>query len=263
MSTRNFVTINGIRLSYIDFGGNGAPLLALHGHYGCARMFSRLAEALRPEWRTIALDQRGHGWSDKPDDYSRAAYVYDLVEIIDKLNLAPTVVLGHSLGGVNAYQLAAKFPEFVRAMIIEDIGADTSDVPIFIPDWPVRFDSIYHLLSFMKSRDLDKDSYYLESLIEYPDGWGFQFLYDQMINSEQLLNGNWTEDWHTSKCPALLLHGHKSWVLKTEHAREIAKSRPNTWLVEFPNSGHTIHDDESEEFNKTVKIFLDRLLQSN
>jgi pimeloyl-ACP methyl ester carboxylesterase len=52
---------DGRRLAYVDFGGDGAPILALHGHFGRARMFAPLAAALAPAYRVISLEQRGHG----------------------------------------------------------------------------------------------------------------------------------------------------------------------------------------------------------
>jgi pimeloyl-ACP methyl ester carboxylesterase len=102
--------------------GAGQPLLALHGHLGRGRVWAPLAEAL-PGWRVVAPDQRGHGRAELADDYSRAAYVGDAAAVIEELGLAPAVVLGHSLGGVNAYQLAAWRPELVRAVIVEDAPA--------------------------------------------------------------------------------------------------------------------------------------------
>ena len=58
--------LNGRRLSYLDFGGTGQPLLALHGHLDQGLMWSGLAAALAPGWRVIAPDQRGHGDSTGP-----------------------------------------------------------------------------------------------------------------------------------------------------------------------------------------------------
>lgn len=84
-----------MRLAYLDFGGKGPSLLALHGHFSCAGTFSDLAEALHRKWRVVALDQRGDGWSDKPEDYSQEVYIGDLVAAIDGLGLAPTIILGH------------------------------------------------------------------------------------------------------------------------------------------------------------------------
>ncbi|MDG9677084.1 alpha/beta fold hydrolase [Micromonospora sp. DH14] len=72
---RRFFTVGSRTLSYLDFGGPGAPLLVLHGHYNEASAFAPLAEALAPEWRVIALDQRGHGASDRAESYTRDDYV--------------------------------------------------------------------------------------------------------------------------------------------------------------------------------------------
>jgi esterase len=102
--------------------GTGPALLALHGHFGSGLLWAPLADAL-PDWHIVAPDQRGHGRTGPAGDYSREAYVADAAQLIETLGLAPAVVLGHSLGGVNAYQLAAWRPELVRAVIVEDAPA--------------------------------------------------------------------------------------------------------------------------------------------
>jgi pimeloyl-ACP methyl ester carboxylesterase len=259
MPRREFVDLNGVRLSYIDYGGKGEPLVALHGHYACARSFAGLAEALCGKWRVIALDQRGHGWSDQPEDYSREAYVSDAAAFIQKLGLRRVVVLGHSLGGLNAYQLAAWHPELVKALIIEDIGAVVPEFGPATEGWPLRFDSMRHVQEWTEQKGFKDDAYFQESLVEYPDGWGFRFDYEKLALSMRLIGGDWWRDWLASTCPALLIHGHKSWVLETGHAREMAAKRPDTKLIEFPDCGHTIHDAAPGEFYKAVSGFLEKI----
>ncbi|MFB7755650.1 alpha/beta fold hydrolase, partial [Streptomyces sp. NPDC056121] len=117
---REFFVVDGRKLSYLDFGGPGTPLLALHGHYNEASAFVPMAEALAPRWRVIALDQRGHGESDRAQRYERDDYVADVAAFHRRLGIGPVAVLGHSLGGVNAYQYAARQPDRVRALIVED-----------------------------------------------------------------------------------------------------------------------------------------------
>ncbi len=258
MSQKQFVMVNGLRLAYIDFGGDGPPLLAVHGHFGCGRMFARLAEALRGQWRVIAPDLRGHGWSDAPEDYSREAYVADLAALVDHLDLPPLVMLGHSLGGQNTYVFAARHPDRVRAMIIEDMSALVAP-STFKSIWPERFGSVAQILDFLESQGMGRDPYFLESLVEHPDGWGFRFKCENLIRSMRQGEGDWWADWLATSCPALLLHGHRSGVLRTDHAREMAARRPNTQLVEFPNCGHTIHDDDPEGFYRAVRAFLHSL----
>ncbi|WP_407658396.1 alpha/beta fold hydrolase [Kitasatospora acidiphila] len=92
------LTIDGRRLSYLDFGGTGRPLVALHGHLSEGAVFTHLAQAVGPEWRVIAPDQRGQGESDRADDYSRDGYLGDLLALLDHLGLDRVVLLGHSLG---------------------------------------------------------------------------------------------------------------------------------------------------------------------
>ncbi len=256
MYTRHSHEINGKRISYLDYQGSGSPLVALHGHFGRDTMFSGLSEALGSAWRVISFDQQGHGWSDQSGDYSRASYIQDIVELINMLDIGPVVLYGHSLGGVNAYQVAAQYPQLVRAIIVEDIGAVVNDDLSFILDWPERFSTVRSFRNFLKERGFNDDTYFLESLVEYSDGWGLRFNYQDMVLSQQLLNGDHWEDWLASKCPALLLHGHKTWVMTTEHAREMKLRRPNTELIEFPESGHTIRDDKPLELYQAVKDFL-------
>lgn len=259
MYSRGFLNINEKNISYIDFGGTGFPIIALHGHFGNACMFSGISRALGNEWRVIAIDQQGHGWSDHSKDYSRNSYINDIVQVFHKLNLNSAILYGHSLGGVNAYQIAARYPEFVKAMIIEDIGAVINNDLSFVNDWPERFASIRDMREFLKLKGIKEDTYFLESLREYDDGWGFKFNFQDMIRSQELLNGNYWSDWLTSSCPTLLLHGHKTWVMTTEHAREMAAKRPNTKLVEFPDCGHTIRDENPEGLYREVRIFLEEL----
>jgi esterase len=129
---------NGLTLSYLDSGSGeplGEPLIALHAHWMEAATFAPLAAALAPEWRLIALDQRGHGFSSHAPTYARSDYLADLSALIDHLAIQSAVLLGNSLGGVNAYQFAARQPERVSALIIEDIGATIGDDTRFALSW--------------------------------------------------------------------------------------------------------------------------------
>ncbi|MFD3410624.1 alpha/beta fold hydrolase [Streptomyces cyaneofuscatus] len=137
-ATRVDLDLDGRRLSFLDFGGPGRPLPALHGHFSEARTFARLARELAPDRRVIAPDQRGHGESDRASDYHRRGYLADTLAVLDHLGLGPVVVLGHPLGGVNAYQLAAHHPDRVRALIVEDVGAVVEDDLSFCLSWPHR-----------------------------------------------------------------------------------------------------------------------------
>jgi pimeloyl-ACP methyl ester carboxylesterase len=98
-----FVSANGIRLHYLDWGGSGQPVVLIHATGLVAAVWTPLAEALRREgYRPIAYDQRGHGDSDKPEEgYGFAGAAAELAGFIAALDLAPAVGIGLS-GGATA-----------------------------------------------------------------------------------------------------------------------------------------------------------------
>ncbi|MFJ4342401.1 alpha/beta fold hydrolase [Streptomyces sp. NPDC088915] len=251
---RAAVTVAGRHLSYLDFGGPGRPLLALHGHFGEGRTFTRLARELGDSWRVVAPDQRGHGHSDRPDDFSRAGYVEDAATVLEHLGIESAVVLGHSLGGVNAYQLAARHPGLVEALVVEDIGAVVDDDLSFGLSWPHRATTRAELLQLLGTSAV----HLTDSVREYPDGWGLAFDARDVVVSQRELNGDHWDDWLAVQCPVLLVRGGDSPVLDAEHAKEMAARRPGTRFVELP-AGHAVHATLPEEFAAVVREFLDSL----
>ncbi|ALC25702.1 alpha/beta hydrolase [Streptomyces sp. CFMR 7] len=251
---RAALMVAGRRLSFLDFGGPGRPLLALHAHFGEGRTFARLARELGDSWRIIALDQRGHGRSDSPPDFSRTGYVEDAAAVLEHLGIQSAAVLGHSLGGVNAYQLAARFPGLVTALIVEDIGVEVDGDLSFTLSWPHRAPTRTELLEELGPSAI----YLMDAVREYPDGWGLAFHPKDMNASQQHLNGDHWIDWLASDCPALLLRGSRSTVLSAKHAKDMAARRPHTRLVELP-AGHTVHETAPVEFAAAVSGFLSSL----
>jgi esterase len=244
------------RLAYLDAGGEGMAIIALHGHFGRARHFAGLAEALAGQYRVVALEQRGHGWSRKTADYTRQGNLDDLLFLLDTLDLEQVILLGFSLGGVNAYQFAARFPSRVRALIIEDVGAVVKDDLSYILDWPRRFASIRAAQGFLTQKVQGSGLYFMESLVEDAGGWGFNFDHEGMVRSQQNVNGEWWDDWLTSTCPALLLHGGKSTTLSAEHAQDMATRRPNTRLITMPECGHGLINCDFAGYVAAIKSFL-------
>ncbi|MFD3807367.1 alpha/beta fold hydrolase [Streptomyces sp. NPDC058611] len=247
-------TADGRRLAYTDFGGGGAPLLALHGHFQDRRTFGRLAREVGPAWRVIALDQRGHGDSDRAGDYTGEGYVADAAAVLEHLGLGPAVVLGHALGGVTAYRLAARRPELVRAVVVEDIGAVVDDDVSFARDWPRRTRTRAGFLAAVGSAAPHLEGY----LREYADGWGTGVEVEDVVASQRGLNGDHWGDWLAVRRPTLLVRGDRSGVLSAEHAREMTVRRAGVRLVELP-AGHAVHAGDPEGFVAAVRGFLARV----
>lgn len=240
-----------VRLSYLDYGGSGPVLLVLHGHLNEATFVEPLAPTLQDRYRIIALDQRGHGESGHPDSYVHDRYVDDSAALLDHLELDQVAVLGHSLGGVVAFRLAAQQPERISTMIISDIGAVVSDDIEFITAWPRRTATRDELIAALG----DFGPAHAYSMRHYDDGWGLPFEADQLAGSQRELNGDHWSDWCATDHPTLLLRGENSPVLTAEMAAEMVARRPGTTLVELP-TGHSVHFDDPSGYAKVIAEFL-------
>ncbi|MTK53963.1 alpha/beta hydrolase [Paludibacter sp.] len=258
MQARHYTQNKNTRLAYYDNGKDATPILFLHGHFSCASTFKHIAKEL-DGYRTILIDQRGHGWSDHSDDYSREAYIDDVRAIAEALHLKDIIIVGHSLGGVNAYQFASRYPQYVKALIIEDIGTIVNgDMRSFLL-WPRRFDSIRSLKLHFRKNKMGDNTYFMESITEFEDGWGFRFDYEDIVRSQQQLNGNHTHDWDKVTCPTLLMHGEKSWAFQSDNATAMCEGKPNVHFIEYPGCGHVIHDEHPQQYVDDIKTFLESL----
>src|SRR5881396_1060754 len=120
------------RLAAYDYGGRGTEVvLLLHGLAGHAREWDDTAAWLTASKRVIALDQRGHGRSERqPSDMSRDAFVSDVVAWMDRLTLEKAVLVGQSLGGHTAFLTAARHPSLVAGLIVAEASPESDPTSI-------------------------------------------------------------------------------------------------------------------------------------
>lgn len=253
------LTIDGRRLSYVDFGGTGRPLLALHGHLAEGQGFAGLARELGAEWRVIAPDLRGHGDSDRAAEYSREGYVADVVALLHHLDLGPIPVLGHSGGGITAYQLAARHPELVSALINEEGPAELptggASPLAFVLNFRYTAPTREELLAALGP----VASMFADRIRQLPDGtWRLPFHPADTVDSETQVHGDHWADWLGSSCPALLISGNQMPCLAPELATAMAERRPGTRLVTL-DADHFVHDRDPAGFGAAVREFLDSL----
>ena len=180
-----FLTINGLRLRYLEWGDAAAPpILLLHGFSSTAVAWRTVGEALAGRYHVVALDQRGHGSSDwdAQGRYSIEDFVADARALAEQLQLAPFVLVGHSMGGTIANTYAAMHPEDVSRMVIEDSAPRPADdprppmQPMQAPVFAARDDVVASVRAANPHMALPAveqrvDVYY----VQRPDGtWGFR-----------------------------------------------------------------------------------------
>jgi pimeloyl-ACP methyl ester carboxylesterase len=118
---QGFVTVNGITLEYLDWGGSGEALLFLAGLGSTGHIFDDMAPNFTNRFRVLALTRRGYGKSDKPQSgYEFGILVNDIRQFVDALKINRVTLVGHSLGGLEGAAFAQAFPEQVHKVVYLD-----------------------------------------------------------------------------------------------------------------------------------------------
>lgn len=262
-------TVNGVLLHYLDWGNEGAqPLLLLHGFTGHARSWDAFARPMARRFRVVAVDQRGHGDSAWTDDYSGEAMVADVDAFVRQLGLRSFVLLGLSMGGLNALNYAGTHPEEVERLIVVDIGPEIEAAGASRIQAQVQAKDVFETReeAFDQARaanprpPVEHHRFRIDhNLMPAPDGkWTWK--YDKALRSGQPRHRiepeqGWA-NWCAIRCPTLLLRGELSDVLSIEVAERMVREHATCELVTVMGSGHPIPLDKPEEFETAVRQWL-------
>jgi pimeloyl-ACP methyl ester carboxylesterase len=246
-------------------------VLLLHGLMGRAAHWAATARWMSARYRAVGLDQRGHGQSDKPAEgpYDRAAFVDDAEAAVEQLGLAPLALVGHAMGALTAWQLAARRPDLVRALVIADMRPSPlgersqREWEQWFDSWPVPFATLADVRRFFGTDDpsLERPShargeYFAEVMTEHEDGWRPVFSRRQMLQARE----TWVHDAHWDElgqvqCPTLVVRGLDGELGRAE-AQEMVRVLPRGIYAEVPDAGHYLHYDRPDEWRRVVEPFL-------
>ncbi len=263
-----FVTINRLRLHYLDWGTEGKPpFLLLHGGSAYAHWWDFVAPALAENFRVIALDQRGHGDSDHvtPPAYGTRHYLADLQQFIATLGLHKPVLMGHSMGGHNSIIYATQHAQELAALILVDTDAAYPEAAVQflrkLGEKPAKeFDSFVEAIS--RFQLLPRETYisteklrYLASFAfhERPDGkWTAKLdrktLFRDPIDGRPFLS--------QITCPTLIVRAEHSPLLSHEKINRLVSNLPNGRWVEVKDTYHHVMLDNPEGLVQAVREFL-------
>lgn len=277
MQRRDYkVSHHGLALRITEWGDvNARPVVMLHGIRGYAETFAVLAQALQPQHRVIAYDQRGRGDSDWDPacNYHTRAYVDDLHAVTIALGLEHFDLLGHSMGGLAAIAYAGTHPDRVSRLIIEDAGPgafensagamrireELSSAPRSFASWD---DAVEFMRRLRPSVTPEAREERLRNMLRArPDG-GFTWRYDHdgIAHARLHPDPSWAVDlWpyvDQIACPTLVLRGGRSDYLKLETLAAMQARNPRISWVDVQGAGHYVHDDQPEVVAGLVRDFL-------
>lgn len=266
--------IGTMRFHYLDWGGNGHPIVFLHGGGLNAHTWDVVALTLRERYRCIALDQRGHGdseWSPAID-YGVDTQVQDVEGFVDSLKLEDPVLVGQSMGGLNSMAYAVRHSERLKGLVVVDVGpeidaAGAQRIREFAstPELESPEEFLARAMKFNPLRDpavLRRSLFY--NLRQLPNG-KFALKHDQRRASEEAWRISTAQRERLSRevakiaCPTLIVRGALSDVLSDRAAEQFAGSLPRARWAKVEKAGHNVQGDNPRGLLDAILPFLNEI----
>jgi pimeloyl-ACP methyl ester carboxylesterase len=273
LPSNHHVVANGHRLHCLDWGTAGRPpILFLHGGALTARTWDVVCLGMRTDYHCLALDQRGHGDSEWSPvlDYAPEAHGRDIGGLLDAFGIDRAVLVGQSMGGLNAFVFATAQPERVAALALVDVGPG------------VRIEGARRIGDFVReTAEIDSIEAFVDQAMAFNPRRDRRLLMGSVRNNlRQMPNGKWVRKndtrflgqvgidevakrieayWDRSPalaCPTLVVRGAASDVLPRDAAESFATALPDGRYVEIPDAGHTVQGDNPCALFAALRTFL-------
>ncbi len=259
----NEMTETPVRLNY-TLKGEGEAVILMHGMFGSYSNLGMVSRYLADHYHTISVDLRNHGDSPHTSTMSYPAMAEDVLTLMDSLGLDRACLLGHSMGGKVAMQMALTYPERVAKLVVADIS------PVH---YGARHDEVLDGLKALdeasiKSRNQAREI--LESFVSEPGVSSFLLKnvyrlengeFDLKINLAAIFASYFDEltlppTGQPFHGPVLFVKGENSPYIQDSHKEEILHLFPKATLKILAKTGHWLHAERPEAFNHIVRDFL-------
>jgi 3-oxoadipate enol-lactonase len=255
--------IDGLEI-HLDERGDGEPLLLIHGFPLSGEMWDGTLERLEGRWRAIVPDLRGHGRSEVGDDASMERLAADLLALLDGLEeRRPCVVVGLSMGGYVALELARRAPERVRALVLVDTRAE-ADEPDAAATRRETAERVEREGSATVAETMAEKLFGPSAPDSLRQTWRRRIEATPPAGIAAALRGmarrsarfDVLEGWRR---PALLVVGEEDTVTPPAAARRMREAAPHARLEVVPEAGHLVPVEKPAEFARILNDFLDSL----
>ena len=267
-----FLVVDGTQLRIIDTG-QGAPVVFIHGFGASVYSWRKtLPAVLAAGYRVIAFDNRGFGFSDKPPPggegerrYSNAAYARLVVALLDSLNLPSAVLVGHSMGGAIAAEVALAYPARVRGLVLIDAAGYGVRWPavLKVGRWPGASGVATALRGRWMTERLLRSTYADPSKVTEEDvdqyyapvpeagyaralrGVLQDFRFDTLVGRLGAV-----------AAPTLVIWGADDRWIPVRDGSRLATELPRGAFVIVPRTGHAAAEESPDEVNRLLIAFL-------
>jgi pimeloyl-ACP methyl ester carboxylesterase len=273
-----YIDTGGLR-QHAVIGGDGPPLLLVHGWPETWYAWRLLMPALARDFQVIAVDQRGIGLTDKPrDGYDTGTLAGDLVALMDALGHERFAVVGHDTGLIISYALAADHPDRVDRLVVAEVPGPPGvapSPPLFVPEpinnrlWHIPFNRVNDKLTEELVRGREDIFFGYEFAIQGGNVPDYALMYYFSIFSDpDVLRGSFGfyRAWDTTLAqneqrktrpltmPVLAIGGAASWGEAVGNAMKLAAD--DVQSVVIPGAGHWVAEQAPEEMLAALTAFL-------
>ena len=259
-AVRSIRLAHGVKLEYAEQGDPaGTPVLLLHGITDSWRSFETVMPHLPAAWRVVSASQRGHGESDRPASYGTREFAADAAALLEALGMQRAIVVGHSMGSVNAMRLAIDRPDLVAGVVLAGAFASFGDnagmvefvrdaiLPLrdpigraFVEDWQ-RSTLAHEIDAAFFGRIVD------ETMKVPAPVWISAF--------RALLDDDFTPELSRIAVPALLLWGDADAFAPRADQDRLLRAIKGSALATYEGAGHALHWEQPERFAADVATF--------
>lgn len=254
------ITVRDVELYYEEYG-QGEPLLLLHGLGSSTRDWQPQLEAFKQDFRVIAVDIRGHGKSSKPPaPYSIQQFADDITGLMDALDIAAAHVIGWSMGGGIAFQMAVSNPERLLSLTI------VNSSPEVLPRSPrqrlqimMRF-FIVRLLGMRKMGEVLAKRLFVKPEQEnlraiFIERWAENDKRAYIASMQAMVNWSVMDKIQSIKVPTHIIGAEYDYT-PVDYKKAYAANIPGAKVTIIPDTRHALPTENPEAFNQVAKDFL-------
>jgi len=263
-----FADINGTSI-YYEMKGEGIPIILMHGFACDIRNWDNQFEIFSKDYKVIRYDLRGFGKSSLPDTLMPYSHVKDLIALLDFLQLDSVIIVGHSMGGLAAFEFTYSFPGRVYALVFAEGAASLKGFYTQPGSREVgqMFGEVFNIgrtEGVEKGKDALMQTGVFKSTIDNPNS---EKIFKQMVtdysgwhwkNKDPKLSYKQIEfeDISNLQVPVLLINGELSQDHYHQTMQKMHNYLPNSKLIVLKNSGHMLNLENPDQFNHEVLTFL-------
>ncbi|MCY4265394.1 MAG: alpha/beta fold hydrolase [Gammaproteobacteria bacterium] len=262
---------DAVRLAFRQYSDSGPALLVLHGLFGSHTNWGWHNRHLASNHAVFGLDLRNHGDSPHSNLLNYPVMAEDIRQFMAQQGLGQCAILGHSMGGKVAMQLALETPHLVNRLVVVDIAP---------AGYPQSADGHQRIISGLRSLDLASLSSRGEADIQLgkviEDSSTRQFLLTNLVRNRRGVSGyqwrlnldaiessyqnlrSWSSPGKPFDGPCLFIKGGNSDYIKPQHKNEILNQFPSAEIKIITGAGHWVHAEKPRTLHRVVADFLNQ-----